>query len=226
MAEIRAVSNAMFHFMIDVIGLTHCPVDLNIFVGQLTPRQKVDPAVRHALDTQRALSMGNYHALFGLYMNAPNMGAYIMDHFIDRERIKALMVMTKASVTSHSLIEQNAQTSLHHSYKTLPLSFIYNELAFETPAAAREFLVAHSAGFFMNPNSPDTVKILDCKPAGPNLGLAFDEKFRKVGIKGALPFAHTVLTVVGFSRFSRPWFRHAYLAIHHKHRPRLARSPR
>ena len=40
--------------------------------------------------------MGNYHALFDLYLNAPNMGAYIMDHFIDRERVKALMVMTKA----------------------------------------------------------------------------------------------------------------------------------
>ena len=70
--------------------------DLNLYVGQLTQRQKSDPAVRHALGVQRAVAMGNYHALFDLYMNAPNMGAYIMDHFIDRERIRALMVMTKA----------------------------------------------------------------------------------------------------------------------------------
>ena len=70
--------------------------DLNLYVGQLTERQKADHAVRHALSVQRALAMGNYHALFDLYMNAPNMGAYIMDHFIDRERIRALMVMTKA----------------------------------------------------------------------------------------------------------------------------------
>ncbi|KAI0372728.1 hypothetical protein BV20DRAFT_963798 [Pilatotrama ljubarskyi] len=70
--------------------------DLNLYVGQLTERQKADPAVRHALSVQRAIAMGNYHALFDLYMNAPNMGAYIMDHFIDRERIRALMVMTKA----------------------------------------------------------------------------------------------------------------------------------
>jgi len=73
--------------------------DLNLFVGQLTPRQKADPAVRHALGVQRALSMGNYHSLFEAYMAAPNMGAYIMDHFIDRERVKALMVITKASAT-------------------------------------------------------------------------------------------------------------------------------
>ena len=70
--------------------------DMNLYVGQLTERQKSDPAVRHALSVQRAVAMGNYHALFDLYLNAPNMGAYIMDHFIDRERIRALMVMTKA----------------------------------------------------------------------------------------------------------------------------------
>ena len=71
-------------------------LDLNLYVGQLTDKQKADPAVRHALDVQRALAMGNYHRLFDLYLNAPNMGAYIMDHFIDRERIRALIVMSKA----------------------------------------------------------------------------------------------------------------------------------
>lgn len=71
-------------------------VELNLYVGTLTPRQKRDPAVQHALQVQRALSMGNYHALFEMYWSAPNMGAYIMDHFIDRERIRALMTMTKA----------------------------------------------------------------------------------------------------------------------------------
>ena len=70
--------------------------ELNLYVGQLTPGQKMDPAVHHALRVQRALSMGNYHALFEMYLNAPNMGAYIMDHFIDRERAKALTIMTKA----------------------------------------------------------------------------------------------------------------------------------
>lgn len=72
--------------------------ELNLFVGQLTPRQKVDAAVQHALSVSRALSMGNYHSLFHLYEDAPNMGAYIMDHFINRERVKALLVITKAYV--------------------------------------------------------------------------------------------------------------------------------
>ena len=67
-------------------------------MSQLTPKQKASSAVKHALAVQRALSLGNYHAFFELYLNAPNMGAYIMDHFVDRERIRALLVMTKACV--------------------------------------------------------------------------------------------------------------------------------
>ncbi|EIW58760.1 uncharacterized protein TRAVEDRAFT_29241 [Trametes versicolor FP-101664 SS1] len=141
--------------------------DLNLYVGQLTDRQKADPAVRHALSVQRAIAMGNYHALFDLYMGAPNMGAYIMDHFIDRERIRALMVMTKA-------------------YRTVPLPFIQNELAFEGAAAAREFLVEHRVGFFQNPNAKDEEAVFDCKPASALLAQIYEEKYRKVQIKGAV----------------------------------------
>ncbi|OSX64205.1 hypothetical protein POSPLADRAFT_1045307 [Postia placenta MAD-698-R-SB12] len=141
--------------------------DLNLYVGQLTDMQKADHAVRHALAVQRALAMGNYHSLFDLYMSAPNMGAYIMDHFISRERVRALIVMTRA-------------------YKTLPLSFIQNELAFETLAHARECLSENRGSFFQNPNAPDTDKILDCKPAHIPLVEAFEEKYRKVQIKGAV----------------------------------------
>lgn len=93
MAEIRAVRRSVRWL---VLALDSRCAELNLYVGQLTPRQKTDPAVRHALRVQRALSMGNYHALFEMYLNAPNMGAYIMDHFIDRERAKALTIMTKA----------------------------------------------------------------------------------------------------------------------------------
>ncbi|EMD38887.1 hypothetical protein CERSUDRAFT_112615 [Gelatoporia subvermispora B] len=141
--------------------------DLNLYVGQLTNEQKEDPAVRHALDVQRALALGNYHALFELYLNAPNMGAYIMDHFIDRERVRALIVMTKA-------------------YRILSLSFVQNELAFDTLATASDFLAEHGAAFFQNPNSPDSEKTLDCKPAGAPLAQVFEEKYRKVQIKGAV----------------------------------------
>lgn len=141
--------------------------ELNLYVGQLTPKQKSDAAVRHALAVQRAVSMGNYHALFELYIDAPNMGAYIMDHFIDRERIRALLVMTRA-------------------YQRLPITFIHQELAFDTYAQTREFLMQHRAALFVNPNSPDAEKVLDCKAASGELGQAFEEKYRKVEIKGRI----------------------------------------
>ncbi len=74
----------------------HTHSDLNLLVGQLTGKQKSSQAIKHALEVQRALSSNNYHAFFELYATAPNMGAYIMDHFVDRERTKALMIMSKA----------------------------------------------------------------------------------------------------------------------------------
>ncbi|KAH8071801.1 SAC3/GANP/Nin1/mts3/eIF-3 p25 family-domain-containing protein [Cristinia sonorae] len=141
--------------------------DLNLYVGQLTAKQKSSEAVKHALAVQRAQSFGNYHAFFDLYLNAPNMGAYIMDHFIARERVKALMIMTK-------------------SYRSLPLAFIQSELAFDTPADARAFLSEYGVNAFQNPNSPDEEAILDCKPSHPILTQAFEEKFRKIQIKGAV----------------------------------------
>jgi hypothetical protein len=141
--------------------------ELNLFVGQLTSKQKADPFVQHALNVQRAVSMGNYHAFFRLFLDAPNMGGYIMDHFSDRERIKALITMTKA-------------------YKTLSLPFIRKELAFDNLAHAQEFLMNHQCAFFTNPNSPNDQKILDCKPAVSELTRIYEEKYRKIVIKGAV----------------------------------------
>lgn len=70
-------------------------------------------------------------------------------------------------------------------YRTLPLPFIQKELAFDTLAQGREFLMEHRA-IFQNPNSSDEEKILDCKPAAQPLMQALEEKYRKVQIKGAV----------------------------------------
>ena len=75
-----------------------CNLELNLYVSQLTSQQKASLAGKHALAVQRSLALGNYHAFFEQYLNAPNMGAYIMDHFVDRERLRALFIMTKAYV--------------------------------------------------------------------------------------------------------------------------------
>jgi SAC3 family protein LENG8/THP3 len=158
--------------------------ELNLYVGQLTPKQKSDPVVQHALNVQKSQAIGNYHRLFELYLSAPNMGAYIMDHFIDRERVKALIAMAKA----HVVFSQHSHPFLtgSNSYRTISLSFIAQELAWDTAEEARDFLIAQGAAFFTNPNSPDTEKELEGKPTVPQLTRSFEEKYRKVGIKGAI----------------------------------------
>ena len=149
----------------------------------------MDPAVQHALRVQRALSMGNYHALFEMYLNAPNMGVYIMDHFIDRERAKALMIMTKAYVLQlWSLFRPFfiSPSNFADRYRTLTLAFIQNELAFETLSETQTYLHTHRAAVFTNPNDPDRDKVLDCKATSPLITQAYEEKYRKVLIRGAV----------------------------------------
>lgn len=115
------------------------------------------------------------------------MGAYIMDHFIDRERARALLVITKAYVLKLSSIENGiADYQPSYRYRTIPLSFIEKELGFDSTLQAREFLQEHRAATFTNPNSPDAQAILDCKPASAPLAQVFEEKYRKVQIRGAV----------------------------------------
>jgi hypothetical protein len=68
-------------------------------MAELTPAHKAEPAVAHSLQVRSSLATGNYHAFFLLYADAPNMNAYIMDHFIDRERANALLTMARWYVT-------------------------------------------------------------------------------------------------------------------------------
>jgi hypothetical protein len=69
---------------------------INDTLADLTPADKSDRAVRHALDVRSALALGNYHRFFQLYLDTPNMGAYLMDMFVDRERLSALACICKA----------------------------------------------------------------------------------------------------------------------------------
>ena len=70
--------------------------DIDSLVGRLTTAERHDPAVQHALAVRRAVTRGNYAALFRLHDCAPNMGGYLMDQFIDRERVDALVKISRA----------------------------------------------------------------------------------------------------------------------------------
>lgn len=69
---------------------------MNDTLADLTATDKQDPAVKHALDVRSAVALGDYHRFFQLYLDTPNMGAYLMDMFVDRERLSALAVICKA----------------------------------------------------------------------------------------------------------------------------------
>ena len=70
--------------------------DMNDVLADLTPADKVKPGVRHALQVRSALASGNYHRFFRLYNEAPNLGIYILDMVVHRERLAALAAICKA----------------------------------------------------------------------------------------------------------------------------------
>ncbi|KAL8703963.1 MAG: hypothetical protein Q9201_002864 [Fulgogasparrea decipioides] len=99
--------------------------DMNDVLADLTPTDKQDPDVKHALDTRSALALGNYHRFFKLYHDTPHMGAYLMDMFVARERLSALSVICKV-------------------YKPdVKLRFITEELGFESDDESARFICDH-----------------------------------------------------------------------------------
>ena len=69
---------------------------LNDALADLTTAEKAERPIKHALDVRSALALGNYHRFFRLYNETPNMGAYLMDMFVGRERLAALCNICKA----------------------------------------------------------------------------------------------------------------------------------
>lgn len=76
---------------------------LNDVLADLTTAEKSEKAIKHALDVRSALALGNYHRFFQLYNDTPNMGAYLMDMFVARERLAALCNICKAYVLTPCL---------------------------------------------------------------------------------------------------------------------------
>lgn len=137
--------------------------DVNALMGELLPADKAEPAVAHALAVRTAMRTGNYHTFFLLYRDAPNMNAYIMDHFVERERVQALLVLAK---------------SLRPS---CPLAFVAQELGWTSSDACRAFLAALDAAQFTDASDAHW----DTKRAAEPLARAV-QRFRKVDLKGQL----------------------------------------
>lgn len=74
--------------------------DMNDLLADLTPEDKEEESVKYALQVRKALASGNYHKFFRLYniktKTKKDMSQYMLNMFVDRERLKALAVITKA----------------------------------------------------------------------------------------------------------------------------------
>ncbi|GAB5591521.1 hypothetical protein Unana1_06421 [Umbelopsis nana] len=136
--------------------------DINALMKHLTKAHKEDPAIGHALKVRSSIATGNYHRFFRLYLEAPNMGGYLMDKFVERERITALKAMCKA-------FRPMVQTG-----------YIIQELGLGTLEALSQLLKEHGANFISRDGN-----YLDTKAAMPGLTDS-TSKYAKVDIKGPL----------------------------------------
>ncbi|KAL8972281.1 MAG: hypothetical protein Q9183_000638 [Haloplaca sp. 2 TL-2023] len=118
--------------------------DMNDALADLTPAEKEDSAVKHALATRSALALGNYHRFFQLFLDTPNMGAYLMDMFVARERLSALSMICR-------------------TYKPdVKLRFVTEELAFESDDECARFICNNGAEHFLEQRD-DSVRLLTGK---------------------------------------------------------------
>ncbi|KAH6995601.1 SAC3/GANP/Nin1/mts3/eIF-3 p25 family-domain-containing protein [Ilyonectria sp. MPI-CAGE-AT-0026] len=139
---------------------------LNDTLADLTTAEKEEKAIKHALEVRSSLALGNYHKFFQLYLDTPNMGAYLMDMFVVRERLAALCNICKA-------------------YKPdVKLRFITEELGFESDADAAQFIIDHQGQHLLEDRT-EYITFLTGK-AGLLFENARSAAFRKVDIKGQI----------------------------------------
>lgn len=139
---------------------------INDALADLTPADKSDLAVKHALDVRSALALGNYHRFFQLYLDTPNMGAYLMDMFVDRERLSALACICK-------------------TYKPdVKIRFITEELGFESDEQSARFILEYASGELLEERDGH-VRLLTGK-AGRLFEDAKAQAHRVVDIKGQI----------------------------------------
>jgi hypothetical protein len=77
---------------------------------KLTAEDKKEECIQHALQVRKALAQGNYGRFFKLYKDAPNMGFYLIDVFIEKHRIMCLQRLAFATLNSN--LETNRLVSL------------------------------------------------------------------------------------------------------------------
>jgi hypothetical protein len=70
--------------------------DLFHLMLSLSPSEKEDPAIHHALLVRGAVAELNYHLFFRLRLSCPNLGAFLMDHIAPTMRFNGLQRICRA----------------------------------------------------------------------------------------------------------------------------------
>ncbi|KAI6654013.1 hypothetical protein LOD99_2860 [Oopsacas minuta] len=102
-------------------------VDIDQCLATIPPDIREVPEVIHAIKIYTAWVIHDYSAFFKLYIATPNMGGYLIDMFVQRERLSALKIISKA-------------------YRpTVSVDFITRMLAFQDREECINFLISVSA---------------------------------------------------------------------------------
>jgi hypothetical protein len=155
--------------------------DMNDMLAELTPADKTQEFIKHALDVRSSLALGNYHKFFRLYLQAQNMGGHLMDMFLERERLVALANISKGYV------EQSLPVSrlTKYSYMNVTLRFLTDELAFENDEDCREFIVSHGGQNIIEAKG-DNQYVVKVRQAASEFERLRAGAFSKVDIKGQI----------------------------------------
>lgn len=65
-------------------------------MASLTPEEKAEECVAHALEVRSSWALANFQRFFRLFNKAPRMSAHLMSWFAERERKLALKTLIKA----------------------------------------------------------------------------------------------------------------------------------
>jgi hypothetical protein len=144
-------------------------------LAELTDEEKRGPGVQHALSVRTAVAIGDYHAVFACYLNAPNMSNYLMDLFIDRERYKALRAICRSY-----------RPSIGVDYVAKELGWVHpadsEDLAKEQTQKCRDWLAEIGTPF-----TDAELTTIDTKAAAPFFVSKVNQLMQKgVDIKGQL----------------------------------------
>nr|CAG4639082.1 EOG090X0431 [Daphnia magna]SVE80041.1 EOG090X0431 [Daphnia magna]SVE81238.1 EOG090X0431 [Daphnia magna]SVE83002.1 EOG090X0431 [Daphnia magna] len=125
---------------------TKSTMDLNTTMASLTPTEKSDECVAHALEVRSSWALANFRRFFRLYNHAPRMSSHLISWFADRERKLALKTLIKA-------------------YRpNIPVELVTTQLGFPTLDAWYDFSKELPIVY-----SDDSKAQIDCKASTVNL---------------------------------------------------------